>query len=170
MLLSRSYHKGFSLVEVLISISIMVIIVTIAIPSFTSFTKSSRVDTAYNELFFMFQYAKSEALKRKETVVVCNSSDGTSCISDGLEWAAEKIIAKIDSGDQAQTVLRVITLNNKDVLIKPTISIIEFLSSGELEKDNKVTVESKGCQVPKMGVISISKMGLITNKAGECSA
>lgn len=163
------YHKGFSLIEVMVSIFIMVIIVSIAIPSFASFSKSTRVDTTKNDLYFILQYAKSEALKRKESIIVCNSVDGVNCV-DSTQWDQEKIIAKITTGDMSETVLRVITLNKKDILIQSELSSVKFLRNGELEVNDKITVKSKGCEVLKTGIIMISKIGMLTHKVGTCDA
>ena len=68
--------KGFTLVELMVSIAIAVIIITIAIPSFTNFLRNSTVRTQANELAAVMQFARSEAIKRRTDIDVAVDNDG----------------------------------------------------------------------------------------------
>jgi len=77
--------SGFSLVELLITISIAVILLSLAAPSFTSFINSNRLATASDELIISLSYARSEALKRRTTTTLCaKSTAGTLCDTTGI--------------------------------------------------------------------------------------
>jgi len=71
--------RGFSLVELMVTVAVLAILVAIAFPSFTSLTNSNRLTSAANELLASLQYARSEAIRRNRTLVLCPSSDATSC-------------------------------------------------------------------------------------------
>ncbi len=73
------YGKGFTLLELMITVVIAGILASMAVPSFTQAIKNNRMSTQINELLATFNYARSEAIKRSNRISVCNSSDGTSC-------------------------------------------------------------------------------------------
>lgn len=60
----QTKNLGFTLIELIITISIAAILVGIAIPSFGSIIKSTRLTTYANELVTSLNLARSEAVKR----------------------------------------------------------------------------------------------------------
>ena len=61
---------GFTLIEVLIVIAMIGVLLAIAAPSFVTFTASQRVKTASFDLYAALTFARSEAIKRRQTVTV----------------------------------------------------------------------------------------------------
>ena len=77
--------KGFTLVELMVTVAVMAILAAIAIPSFTSLINSNRLVSQANELVGVVQGARSEAIRYNQRVYVCSSSNGTSC-SGSATW------------------------------------------------------------------------------------
>lgn len=67
---SRLPNPGFTLTELLVVITVVGILTTIAIPSFTSLSQSQRVKNASFDLYSLFTIARSEAIKRNAQVTV----------------------------------------------------------------------------------------------------
>lgn len=75
----RSTIKGFTLVELMITLAIAVILLGLAAPSFVDIIKDNRLTTQINTLSASLNFARSEAIKRSVTVTVCKSNNGTTC-------------------------------------------------------------------------------------------
>lgn len=73
------HQRGFTLIEVLMVIVIMGVVLSLAAPSFVTFTASQKVKTASFDLYATMVFARSEALKRRATVTVT---------PNGGDWAA----------------------------------------------------------------------------------
>lgn len=69
MSLARS-QQGFTLLELIVAISIMAILAAIAAPSFNTWRQQSHLKAQAREVFGAFQRAKSEAVTRNTTVTV----------------------------------------------------------------------------------------------------
>lgn len=76
---SKKKSAGFTLIELIVTISVAAILMSIAVPSFTNMIDSNRLSTGTNELVSALILARSEALKRSQNVSVCASSDETTC-------------------------------------------------------------------------------------------
>lgn len=87
---SLAKSRGFSLLELLVAMAVVVIIVSLALPSLTSTIQNNRVSGATNEFISAFQFARSEALKRGSPVTVCaaDTSDGEDEPECADDWAA----------------------------------------------------------------------------------
>jgi len=79
----NSRNRGFTLIEMIVVLSIIGIMVIIAIPSFTRFVQSNRLTTSANDFVSCLNLARSEAITRGVTVTVCKSSDQAACVTTG---------------------------------------------------------------------------------------
>jgi type IV fimbrial biogenesis protein FimT len=79
-------QKGFTLVELLITISIAAILAALAAPSFSTFVAKQRVSSSASEVFSALNLARMEAIKRNRHVLVCPINiAGTDCLT-GNNW------------------------------------------------------------------------------------
>ena len=58
-----------------------VILLAIATPSFTAVINGNRLASGANETVASLQLARSEAIKRNQSVAVCRSADGATCVT-----------------------------------------------------------------------------------------
>jgi type IV fimbrial biogenesis protein FimT len=80
---SRNAAGGFTLIEAMVAITVMVILMAIAVPSFKNASLSSQLRASANDLAASTYLARSEALKRNAEVTLCASSDGETCAASG---------------------------------------------------------------------------------------
>ncbi len=99
--------KGFTLVELMVTVAVMAILAAIAIPSFTSLINSNRLVSQANELVAVVQGARSEAIRYNQRVYVCSSSNGTSCAGSST-WGGWLVFldANRDGAPQAAEILQ----------------------------------------------------------------
>ena len=83
---ANSHQQGFTLVELVVTIALLTILTTLAIPSFSEMLRQWRRDSATRELTTSLQLARSEAIKTSRQIVICPSTNGTACAA-GTEWS-----------------------------------------------------------------------------------
>jgi len=81
--MAQQKNRGFTLVELVVTMVIIGILSMIAIPSFRHLTRSSEVISATNELVTALNVARTEAVTRRINVSVCMSTDQASCATTG---------------------------------------------------------------------------------------
>ncbi len=70
---------GFSLLELMVVISITLIIITFAAPSFGSLISRSQINSKANTVFDIFQLARGTAISQRKFITLCPSTDGRQC-------------------------------------------------------------------------------------------
>ena len=73
-----SSASGFTLVELLVAMSILAILVAIALPSFRQITAAQRMRSASSDIVSDLVIARNEAVKRGQNVVLAPASAGWS--------------------------------------------------------------------------------------------
>lgn len=71
--------QGFTVIELLISVTIVSILLAVAVPSFNNMIRDNRVLSGANSLAAGVAFAKSEAVGRGRMVTLCPSTDGLVC-------------------------------------------------------------------------------------------
>ncbi len=83
--------SGFSLIELMVVIAIAAILTGLAGPSILRMLSSNRVQSEASSFVSDLMYARSEAIKHGQSVSLCASSDGGSCLASGA-WGSGWIV------------------------------------------------------------------------------
>ena len=128
---------GFTLVELVVTLTVLGILTGIAVPQFTEFLRNSRRAATINELVASLTLARSEAVRRGVQVVVCKAVDDTACLSGaGDTWQAGWLVfvnTDADSPpvvDPDETVLKVRTDQAGAYQLRPSAAVDDFIVFG----------------------------------------
>lgn len=126
---------GVTLLELMIVLAIAAILLGVAAASYKGITTSSRISGEINGLLGDMQYARSEAIKQGQNVVVCVSTSGTNCTA-GTSWDRGWIVFvdptnSHDTGGNAALILRAqAAFTSTDTLTDATTSSVSFDREG----------------------------------------
>ncbi|MDZ7790740.1 MAG: GspH/FimT family pseudopilin [Xanthomonadales bacterium] len=82
--------QGFTVIELMITMAVLVILLAVAVPSFRAVIQSNRVTASTNQLLTALNFARSEAVKRGQVVSLCmaDTSSPPKCqTGGGDDWA-----------------------------------------------------------------------------------
>lgn len=159
---------GFTLVELMVTVAVLVVLVAIAVPSFDSIRLSMRLSNYSTSLVAGSQLARSEAIKRNTPVTLCASANGSSCSTNG-QWEAGWIVL---SGTQ---VLRAESAAATGYLLREAggASAIVFQATGMGANQSRITICRTTPSANQSRAVSISATGrtnVTRSNDGTCTA
>jgi type IV fimbrial biogenesis protein FimT len=106
---SERRSSGFTMLELIVVIAIVGVLIALGVPSFKYVTTANRIAAEVNGLLGDMQFARAEAIKEGQTVVVCVSTNGTSCTNSTWDrgWMVCSDPANDGACDAGQAVYRV---------------------------------------------------------------
>lgn len=136
--------KGFTLIELVITMAIAAILLTIGVPSFQDFIANTRISTDNSNLLADLAFARSEAVKRGTSVTICGKTSGANTCSGS--WNGGRLIF-VDSGgvvgayDAANdTLLRV----REDIAAGNALATFTFTNAGYIRYLSNGGIDSAG--------------------------
>ena len=95
--------NGFTIVELIVIIAILVVLVLIAIPGFSRWLPNYRLRAATRDLFSNFQHAKLTAIKRHRTCAISFDQDIDTTTYDYVVYVDMGNDLELDAGDEVLT-------------------------------------------------------------------
>ncbi|MBB2757090.1 UNVERIFIED_ORG: type IV fimbrial biogenesis protein FimT [Xanthomonas campestris] len=89
-------ERGFTMLELLVTVAVIAILAAIAFPNFKSVIQSNQIATASNEVLAAFSLGRSEAVRTNSSAGICPSSTGTSCSGN---WDSGWIVWRDDNAN-----------------------------------------------------------------------
>ncbi len=127
-----TYQKGLSLIELMITLSILMIILTAVGPSIQSILIKNRVISEINELSSIIQYARHQAIDEQTLVSVCPSTDYTNCSTNWNDPKMVFIDSNADTTRNADEPLLVsIEALSPTNIMTSSENIIQFTETGQ---------------------------------------
>lgn len=160
---------GFSLIELMVTLSIFAILAGIAMPSFSSMMAKYRLSNENTALMLDLVFARGEAVNRSTRITACQSSNGTSCTGGG--WGTGRIVF-VDSGaigtvDAGDLILRVSDpITNGDTMTPAAPANISYDSTGTPNGNLTIVTCKSGYTGAKVIVYPTGRIRADTN--GVC--
>lgn len=141
-------NRGFTLIELIVTVAVISVLLTLGVPSLQTFLKSNRLTAHTNAIVGTLQLARTEAIKRSGIVVLCGSTNLTSCNSSS--WENGWIVFFDDGADAASAITSAPT--GSDAILRvneplkggTTIRGFEFTNLSFVSFNNQGRVNSKG--------------------------
>ena len=155
-------NSGFTLIELMVTLAIATILITVAIPGFRTLIQGNRATAQSNELLSAFSLARSEAVKRGLRVSVCSSTDQATCAAS-TNWATGWIVFTDDTGtagtmDGTDEIIRVWDALN-GLTLTGTTNNVQFLGSGLVNAGSTLTLTPTDCTGNQRRTLSITAVG-----------
>lgn len=78
--MNKKTQQGFTLYELMITVAIVGVILSIGIPNMQAYSQNSRMTATANDLHAAFHLARSEASRAKENITLCASANSIACL------------------------------------------------------------------------------------------
>lgn len=131
-------QNAFTLIELMISILVLLVLMAIAVPSFTDLLARNRLAGQANELLSVLQLARSEAIKQNQTIRLCKANaDLDDCSAVSGAWSGWVLI---DTASPA-TVIRAGRFDGR-LSISADFTELRFSGQGLIRSQNNQPLNS----------------------------
>lgn len=181
--------RGFTLIELMVAVAIVAVLAALAAPSFNEAILSNKLAAYANNFVASAQLARSEAIKRNATIVMCRSADGATCTAGGTWQQGWIVMCAQDPaspgvchpGGAGTLVLQRQQALSSDYLGTGTFYSLDFLPSGgaqvsggaPLTTDDAVTLckayPAPGPQERRIQVSLTGRTSVTKTTDGACS-
>jgi len=125
-------HKGFSLIELIITLAIIAVVSSMTISFSGAFLQDNRLSIANNDLVGSINLARSAAVSRGVKTSICASNDGATCTNTAWElgWIVFTDGDTAGTVDGTDTILKVSNNAGIDISITNPAGYIQFKPQG----------------------------------------
>lgn len=145
--------------ELMITVGLVAILAALSAPSMSEFIMNERLVSKTNLLISTLKSARSEAIKRNISVIVCTSSNGTTCTGGNGEkgWIIYADLDESESLTNADEIIRV--QNELENISLSTLNSITFNNRGFSPDSDTVLSICDDRGVSEAKAITLSKNG-----------
>ena len=154
-------QRGFTLIELMVTVSLLAILITLAVPAFTSWIRNAQIRSAAEALQGGMRTAQAEALRRNRQVVMAftnaTPASGVTAVDDGKNWTLNTVAqfgetAEYISGGSVADTNSAVTVSTAN-----GVTAICFNSNGRLVENASPGVTSAACTAPAAVAFNINQ-------------
>jgi type IV fimbrial biogenesis protein FimT len=158
-------QSGFNLIELMISVTVGGIVLSIAVPSFMGLIKNNRITAQTNDLLTAMHLARNEAINRGHDIRVLPLSGTT-------DWASGwQVRLDVDSDGVTDAGVDTV-LRNYDAIKKSTLvgtaTSVTYESSGFVSAVNAITLTAEECDTGKDNKPDLKATLYVIPDCSEC--
>jgi type IV fimbrial biogenesis protein FimT len=148
------FCRGFTLLELMVTVAVLAILVTVGVPSFRTLIQNNRVTTQTNELVTALNVGRTEAVKRGRNVqvVVATATNG---------WSAT---VSVPGGD----VIRVVARPDSGVNLAESFTVL-FNATGAPANPFTFNLQPSGCAGEQRRQVAVRASGQIATTKQACT-
>lgn len=164
--------RGFTLIELMVTVVVLSVVLSLAVPALQETIKNNRVTGQNNELMSLINLAKSHAVRRNENVIL-------ELFSDGFEWRGNVRLAgevddDLDAGcPEIPGVIRCV--ENRRISLDADPAVLTFNNRGYLDQPSgdwdaaELILEHESCSGQLQArQIRVLPTGQISSEAIPC--
>ncbi len=167
---------GFTLIELLVTIGLMAIVTSLALPSFTRMINEGKQNSNAKGFMGSLSIARSEAIKRSARVVICASTNGTSC-GTSINWDSGWIIfvdsdtdGVVDGNEELLKVYPAMDMGNTLVGSGDVVRRVRYESTGVSLETGEITLcDNRGVSSAEAIIMKASGRAVLSD-SGACGA
>jgi type IV fimbrial biogenesis protein FimT len=165
-------QRGFTIIELMLTITVLAVLLGLAVPSFLETVRNNRLISQNNEFIGALNFTRSEAVKRSNPVSMCASADNVTC-TGSTDWGTGWIIFEdLDAnGDAGATepVLQVApAIQNEFTLVATNRAFVRFGSSGMTSGAEIFSLLRPTCVGLRARRIDVSLVGRVSTTTVAC--
>lgn len=168
-------QHGFTLVELMVTLSIAAILLMVGIPSLNDIIANNKIVSQSNILVSFIQNARMEAVKNNRTTQICVENNPATNSCDGSDWATGLKLWSDKNNDNtvdANEIIRFYKASPGDI----TITAASFANSDYIEYEATGVSDSTGtfdvCDSSRSGEngnrITINNTGRVSSQSITC--
>jgi type IV fimbrial biogenesis protein FimT len=162
--------KGFTLLELLTTVTVAGILLSVGVPSFFDTIRSNRAATNANEIVGALMIARSEAIRRGARVSLCRSANGTTCSGTWADgWIAFVDGAATDTANPiVADVLRVWPAPAGQTAIAASRDWVRFMPRGNTNAAAAFDLVIGGCRGQQARTVQVNLTGRTSVASADC--
>ena len=137
--MAKNSQRGFTLPELIATLAIASMLLSIAVPGLGDLSKNTRQATSANALLSDFNFARNLAITSNSRVTVCPSADGLNCGS--ADWGTGRIIFVDLDSDRTVSGAEIVRRVSGD-LGQSSIETTEFSTSISYRPNGRAMAET----------------------------
>jgi type IV fimbrial biogenesis protein FimT len=168
-----SAHAGFTLTEMIITLAVAAVLMTVGIPNLRTFLLQQNIEARTNDVITALNHARGQAISRANNAGVTIAAYDPST----KNWSSGWLLCQDNNNDKACTdtddIIAQNNFNDNTTIKSTTVGSFRYLSNGMIDKPNGVVFHVCNMSIPNRGQeIKVTRTGRpsITNTSFQCTS